>query len=96
MVPPMMLRKWRELFPNASGVVKPIILRKNIFIVKHSAMDARRLATLYSSKCPEKRPPKAKGGESKKSRRKKKRKPGGIHSIEETETVAEPVDKTPG
>ena len=45
-------------------------------------------------KCPEKHPPKAKGGESKKSRKKKKRKPGGIHSIEETETVAEPVDKT--
>ena len=45
-------------------------------------------------KCPEKRPPKAKGGETKKSRKKKKRKPGGIHSIEETETVAEPVDKT--
>ena len=44
-------------------------------------------------KRPEKRPPKAKGGESKKSRKKKKRKPGGIHSIEETETVAEPVDK---
>ena len=45
-------------------------------------------------KCPEKRPPKDKGGESKKSRKKKKRKPGGIHSVEETETVAEPVDKT--
>ena len=28
------------------------------------------------------------------SRKKKKRKPGGIHSVEETETVAEPVDKT--
>ena len=48
-VPPMMLRKWRELFPNGSDVVKPIILQKNVFIVKHSAMDARSLATLLSS-----------------------------------------------
>ena len=31
MVPPMMLRKWRELFPNASGVVKPIIDVKYIW-----------------------------------------------------------------
>ena len=45
-------------------------------------------------KCLEKHPPKAKGGESKKSRKKKKRKPGGIHCVEETETVVEPVDKT--
>ena len=45
-------------------------------------------------KCPEKRPPQDKGGESKKSRKKKKRKPGEIHSVEETETLAEPVDKT--
>ena len=41
--------EWRALFPNASGVVKAINLRKNAFIVKHSAMDTRRLATLYSS-----------------------------------------------
>lgn len=46
------------------------------------------------TKCPEKRAPKAKGGESKKSRKKKKKKPGGIYSVEETVTMAEPVDKT--
>ena len=45
-------------------------------------------------KCPEKRAPKAKGGESKKSRKKRKRKPGGVHSIEEMVTMAKPVDKT--
>ena len=32
-VPLMMLRKWMELFSNAPGMVKPIILRKNVFIV---------------------------------------------------------------
>ena len=37
MVPPMMLRKWMELFPNVSGVAKPTILRENVFIRKHSA-----------------------------------------------------------
>ena len=46
------------------------------------------------TKCPEKRAPKAKGGESKKSRKKKKRKPGAFYSVEETVTMAEPVDKT--
>ena len=45
-------------------------------------------------KCPEKRAPKAKGGESKESRKKRKRKPGGVHNIEETMTMAEPVEKT--
>ena len=46
--------------------------------------------------CPEKCAPKAKGGESKKSWKKRKKKPGGIHSVEETVTVtvAEPVYKT--
>ena len=39
-------------------------------------------------KCPEKRAPKDKGGESKKGRKKKKRKPGGVHSVEETMTMA--------
>ena len=46
------------------------------------------------TKCPEKRAPRAKGGESKKSREKRKRKPGGIHSIEQTVTMTEPLDKT--
>ena len=41
-------------------------------------------------KCPKKRAPKAKGGESKKSRKKRKRKPGGVHTV----TMAEPLDKT--
>ena len=45
-------------------------------------------------KCPEKRAPKDKGGESKKGRKKKKRKPGGVQSVEETMTMAEPGDKT--
>ena len=43
-------------------------------------------------KCPEKCAPKAKGGKSKKSWKKRKKKPGGIHRVEETVTVAEPVD----
>ena len=45
-------------------------------------------------KCPEKRAPKAKGGESKKSRKKRKKKHGGIHSVEQAVTAAEPVDET--
>ena len=45
-------------------------------------------------KCPEKRAPKAKGRESKTSWKKRKKKPRGIHSVEQTVTVAEPVDKT--
>ena len=45
-------------------------------------------------KCPEKCAPKAKGGKSKESWKKRKKKPGGIHRVEETVTVAEPVDKT--
>ena len=45
-------------------------------------------------KCLEKRAPKAKGGESKKSRKKRKRKPAGVHSVEETVMMAEPLDKT--
>lgn len=45
-------------------------------------------------KCPEKHAPKAKEGESKKRWKKRKREPSGIHSVEETVTMAEPVDKT--
>lgn len=36
----------------------------------------------------------AKGGESKKKKKKKKKKPGGIHSAEEADMMAEIVDKT--
>ena len=45
------------------------------------------------AKCPEKRAPReprARSGESKK----KKKKPGGIHNVEESESMAPPVDKT--
>ena len=45
-------------------------------------------------KCPEKRASKAKGGETKRNKKKKKKKPGGIHSVEEADTMAETGDKT--
>ena len=45
-------------------------------------------------KCPEKHASKAKGGETKRNKKKKKKKPGGIHSVEEADTMAETVDKT--
>ena len=41
-------------------------------------------------KCPEKHASKTKGGETKRSKKMKKKKPGGIHSVKEAETV----DKT--
>ena len=74
-------------------MVKPIILQKKKCFHRKAQCHACQKFGHIVPKCPEKRPPKAKGGESEKSRKEKKRKPGGIHSVQETETVAEPVDK---
>ena len=67
---------------------KLVILREKCFIAEHSI-----IVTVL--KCPEKRAPAAKGRESQKSKKKEKRKSDGIHSIEEMETMVEPVDKAP-
>ena len=90
--PTTMLRKWKEFFPNVSGVGKLTIPWKNVFAGKHNVMDTRSLARHIVIKCPEKRAPRK--PKAKRESKKKEKKPVGIHSVEEMETMAEPVDKT--
>ena len=53
----MMLRKWRELFPNVSVVVKPIILRKKCFHRKAQCHGCQKFGHIVM-KYPEKQAPK--------------------------------------
>lgn len=61
----------------------------------HSAEKCfNRNARCHGCQKTEKHASKAKGGETKRNKKKRKKKPGGIHSVEEADTMAETVDKT--
>ena len=92
MVSPMMLRKWRELFPECFRCGITNHSPEKCFHRKAQCHGCQKFGHIVL-KCPEKRAPKVKGGESKK-RTRKKRKPSGVHSVEEIVAMAKPVDKT--
>ena len=87
------VKKVEGTFPECFRCGKTNHSSKKCFHRKAQCHECQKFGHIVL-KCPKKRVPKAKEGESKKSGKNRKRKPGGVHSVEETVTIAEPEGKT--